>query len=227
MSGIGARAEPRGARQRAKTARRRDSEQHNDRVQSAQSARTPRCHQQPDCHVLSSPGSVGRAPVRRTRVRRGGGPVAQEFAQRQRSSGGGGAQQRVRRERGWKKRRRSALRDGGRKPDVSSRVGAAAVRRPWAPPAWPPPGRFRRPPGCGRCAWRHRGRRRRARSGFAAYRPGRSTATPTEMVTRPRCSPVERFISSLAMTARRMWSATVMAARSAVFGSTTANSSPP
>ena len=41
-------------------------------------------------------------------------------------------------------------------------------------------------------------------------------ATPIEIVTRPRCSPVERFISSLLITARRMWSATVIAERSSV-----------
>ena len=52
-------------------------------------------------------------------------------------------------------------------------------------------------------------------------------ATPIEIVTRPRCSPVERFISSLVMTARRMWSATVIAERSTVLGRMTANSSPP
>jgi hypothetical protein len=35
---------------------------------------------------------------------------------------------------------------------------------------------------------------------------------------RPRCSPVERFINSFAITARRMCSATVTAARNTVFG---------
>ena len=61
-----------------------------------------------------------------------------------------------------------------------------------------------RSPGCGRSAWRHRGRCRRARSGIAAVSLCAARATPIETVTRPRCSPVERFISSLVITARRM-----------------------
>ena len=52
-------------------------------------------------------------------------------------------------------------------------------------------------------------------------------ATPSEIVTRPRFWPVERFISSFDITARRIWSATVIAERNTVFGSTSANSSPP
>ena len=58
-------------------------------------------------------------------------------------------------------------------------------------------------------------------------RPRASVATPTEIVMRPRCSPVERFISSLVITARRMCSATVIAARNTVLGRMIANSSPP
>ena len=60
-----------------------------------------------------------------------------------------------------------------------------------------------------------------------AARPCAAIATPIEIVTRPRCSPVERLINSLVTTARRMWSATVSAARSGVFGRMMANSSPP
>ena len=50
---------------------------------------------------------------------------------------------------------------------------------------------------------------------------------PTEIVTRPSRSPLDRFISSLVITARRICSATVIADRSTVFGSAMANSSPP
>jgi hypothetical protein len=55
----------------------------------------------------------------------------------------------------------------------------------------------------------------------------RRVAIPIEIVTRPRSSPAERFISSLVITARRMWSATAMVECSTVFGKMIANSSPP
>ena len=74
---------------------------------------------------------------------------------------------------------------------------------------------------------------RAAKGVFLAFQypveiPGVATMeTPTEIVTRPRISPVDFFFNSFAITARRMWSATVSAWRNPVLGSTTANSSPP
>jgi hypothetical protein len=44
---------------------------------------------------------------------------------------------------------------------------------------------------------------------------------------RPRFSSVERFINSLLITERRIWSATVSAWHKPVLGRITANSSPP
>ena len=66
------------------------------------------------------------------------------------------------------------------------------------------------------------------RTALNAQRKTRGEAeVSTPEFMRPRFSPVERFINSLAITARRMWSATVTAARNIVFGRMTANSSPP
>jgi hypothetical protein len=45
-------------------------------------------------------------------------------------------------------------------------------------------------------------------------------------VTRPSRSPLDRFINSLAMTARWLWSATVIAERKVVLGSAMTNSPP-
>jgi hypothetical protein len=45
-------------------------------------------------------------------------------------------------------------------------------------------------------------------------------------VTRPSRSPLYRFINSLAMTARWLWSATVIAERKVVLGSAMTNSPP-
>jgi hypothetical protein len=44
---------------------------------------------------------------------------------------------------------------------------------------------------------------------------------------RHAAEPLDRFINSLAMTARRMWSATVIAERKVVLGSAMTNFSPP